>query len=259
MALNHAWRRPDELSITLLYSPLALYCLRRENATVFPAFHKNFTKAYRSGNTDAMPLQNRVTPAGEIVANPARGLFMGNRGILHDSDRRLHPTRRWTHKAWICCLCADKGRRRAVMTPGRYTELFFLDEATALAAGHRPCFECRREAATRFAAAWAQGNGSPRPSASEMDAILHGEWLNGKEKRRHPLPGPPETLPDGTMVAAGDEAFLVSGGRFRPWSFAGYGKPVAAPARLLLLTPPSTVNALRAGYPVSAHPSARAD
>jgi hypothetical protein len=118
-----------------------------------------------------MPLQNRVTPFGEIVAHPARGMVMGNRGILHDSGRRLHPTRRWTHKTWICCLCEFKGRHRAVMTPGRYTELFFLDEATALAAGHRPCFECRRADANQFAAAWAHGNGGPLPSAGDMDAF----------------------------------------------------------------------------------------
>jgi len=121
-------------------------------------------------------LQNRVTPFGEIVATPARGLSMGNRGILHDDRRRLG-RRRWTHKAWICCVTEFRGRRRQVMAPGRYTELFFLDEAVALAAGHRPCFECRRAAANAFAACW---GGEPR--APDMDRVLHAERLAGNRQ-----------------------------------------------------------------------------
>ncbi|MAZ19151.1 MAG: hypothetical protein CL535_22860 [Ahrensia sp.] len=206
-----------------------------------------------------MPLQNRVTPFGEIVAHPARGLFMGNRGILHISGRRLHPTRRWTHKTWICCLCEFKGRHRPVMTPGRYTELFFLDEAAALAAGHRPCFECRRADAKRFAAAWAQGNGGPLPSARDMDAVLHAERLDGKDKRLHRLTASPGALPDGAMVAADDRAWLVLDGRFLPWSFEGYGAAAGEPAGLSLLTPPSIIRALVAGYRPSLHPSASGD
>ena len=203
-----------------------------------------------------MPLQNRVTPFGEIVAHPARGMFMGNRGILHDSGRRLHPTRRWTHKTWICCLCDFRDRHRAVMTPGRYTELFFLDEATALAAGHRPCFECRRADAKRFVACWADGNGGPQPSARDMDTVLHAERLDGKYKRLHPSP---DALPDGAMVAAEDRAWLVLGGRFLPWSFEGFGAAAAEPSGLKLLTPPSIVRALAAGYRPALHPSAFGD
>ncbi|MAS05706.1 MAG: hypothetical protein CL534_13630 [Ahrensia sp.] len=206
-----------------------------------------------------MPLQNRVTPFGEIVAHPARGLFMGNRGILHDSDRRLHPTRRWAHKTWICCLCEFRGRHRTVMTPGRYTELFFLDEATALAAGHRPCFECRRADAKRFAAAWADGNDAPRPTARDMDTVLHAERLDGKTKRLHPLPVSPGELPDGAMVAAGERALLVLDGRLLPWSFDGYGPPSEPLSRMALLTPPSIVGALAAGYRPVLHPSASGD
>lgn len=206
-----------------------------------------------------MPLQNRVTPFGEIVAHPVRGMFMGNRGILHDSGRRLHPTRRWTHKAWICCLCDFKGRRRTPMTPGRYTELFFLDEATALAAGHRPCFECRRADAKRFAAAWAQGNGASPPPAKAIDAVLHAERLDGKARRLHPLPAASETLPDGTMVAAEDRAWLVSGGRLLRWSFEGYGAAAGIFPAPKLLTPPSIVRTLAAGYRPALHPSARGD
>jgi len=206
-----------------------------------------------------MPLQNRVTPFGEIVAHPARGLFMGNRGILHEAGRRLHPTRRWAHKAWICCLCEFRGRHRTVMTPGRYTELFFLDEATALAAGHRPCFECRRADARRFAAAWADGNGGLRPTARDMDTVLHAERLDGKTKRLHPLPASPDPLPDGAMVAAEGRAWLVRDGRFLPWSFEGYGAAADKLSSLSLLTPPSIVSALAAGYRPALHPSASGD
>jgi len=206
-----------------------------------------------------MPLQNRVTPFGEIVAHPARGMFMGNRGILHDSARHLHPARRWTHKSWICCLCAFKGRRRVPMTPGRYTELFFLDEATALAAGHRPCFECRRADAQRFTAAWSDGNGTSSPSAKDMDAVMHGERLDRRKKRLHPLPAPPGALPDGAMVADENGAYLVLNGELLPWSFDGYAPPVSDLSEPKLLTPPSIVGALAGGYRPALHPSARGD
>lgn len=208
-------------------------------------------------------LQNRVTPLGDIVANSARGMFMGNRGILHDpSTRTLHPTRRWTTKAWITCVCAFKGRHRDVMgangPAGKagWTELFFLDEATALSAGHRPCFECRRADALRFQAAWATGNGGRKPKASEMDAILHTERLDGRKKRLHPLSGPAEDLPDGTMVTDGKDALLLRNGRAWRWSFSGYSSPKAPPDNLRLLTPPSTVRALRAGYAPVIHSTA---
>ncbi|WP_421853850.1 hypothetical protein [Oricola sp.] len=202
-----------------------------------------------------MPLQNRVNPFGEIVAHPARGALTGNRGVLHDPESRsLHPIRRWTGKAWICCVCDFRGRRRDVMGfNGRHggagwTELFFLDEATALAAGHRPCFYCRRADAQRFQAAWNAGDGGPEPKAPQMDTVLHGERLDGRTKRRHPLPGAALALPDGTMVAAGGDALLMYGGRAWRWSFDGYQVLPALPADLTLLTPPSTVRAFAAGY-----------
>ena len=120
-----------------------------------------------------MPLQNRVTPRGDIVATPARGTLTGNRGILHDAGRQLGAAR-WRHHRWICCRLDFKGRRRAVMAPGRYTELFFLDEATALAAGHRPCWECRREAFQDFQSAWRCAfGGADDVGAAAMDRILH--------------------------------------------------------------------------------------
>lgn len=213
-----------------------------------------------------MALQNRITAFGEIVAHPARGLFTGNRGILHDPQTRtLHPRKRWTTKAWIICVCAFKGRHREVMgRNGRnggagWTELFFLDEATALAAGHRPCFECRRADARAFRAAWTAGNGGESPKAPAMDAVLHAERLDGRAKRLHPLPCAPKDLSDGTMIADGGRAFLVRRDRLLEWSLEGYRPITSPPAGLRLLTPPSTVAALAAGYRPVLHPTAAGD
>jgi hypothetical protein len=145
-----------------------------------------------------MPLQNRVDPFGELNAVPARGLLLGNRGgRIHNDDRRL-TRQRWTSRAWICCRLAFKGRHRTVWGKS-YTELFFLDEPTALAAGHRPCFECRRADALAFAVAWARGHDvRAPPRAGEMDAVLHAQRLDGRTKRRHraALDG----LPDGAIM-----------------------------------------------------------
>src|SRR5437870_2829078 len=160
-----------------------------------------------------MPLQNRVTPLGEIVATAQRGLFTGNRGIIHDPATKTLLNRRWATKAWIICLCEFRGRRREVMATRSWTELFFLDEATALAAGHRPCFYCRRDDANRFRAAWEKGNGVADIRAREMDAVLHRERLERGKKRLHPLPIPVAQLPDGAMVQRGQESFLIVQGR----------------------------------------------
>ena len=189
------------------------------------------------------PLQNRVDPFGELHAIAARGALMGNRGgKFHRPDQTLG-ARRWASKQWIACLCAFKGRRRAVWGEG-YTELFFLDEVTALAAGHRPCFECRRADAEAFRAAFSDGR---RLSAPEMDAILHAERLDGARKRWREAAF--DDLPDGCIVALEDRAFAVRGDALAPWSFAGYGPPRQRPrGRALVLTPPSILRALRAGY-----------
>src|SRR6201999_4200937 len=144
-----------------------------------------------------MPLQNRVTPTGDIIATPHRGLFTGNRGIIHDPATKTL-TRRWAGKAWLTCVCEFRGRRRVVMGGRSWTELFFLDEATALSAGHRPCFFCRRDDALKFRAAWEQGNGASGVLAPEMDAVLHRERLVDGNKRLHALPMPLRQLPDGT-------------------------------------------------------------
>ncbi|RNC96390.1 hypothetical protein [Oceaniradius stylonematis] len=196
-----------------------------------------------------MTLQNRVTPFGVIIATKARGAFMGNRGIIHNADTKtLHSMRRWTLKAWLICLCDFKGRRRPVMGKGSYTELFFLDEATALAAGHRPCFECRRADAQAFSAAFAKGTGLAVPKASAMDRILHAERLDGRAKRLHPMPAAADRLPDGAMLASGTDALLVAARRPWRWSPEGYRRMDQWPENLTMLTPPSTMAALAAGY-----------
>ena len=202
-----------------------------------------------------MPLQNRVTPFGEIIAVSDRGLFTGNRGILHDPATRTL-RRRWASKSWLTCLCAFKGRRRTVMAPGRWTELFSLDEATALAAGHRPCFHCRRKDAEAFRAAWATGNGGLAPKAAEMDAMLHGERLSGREKRVHPLDRPIPGLPDGAMIGVGETSFVVVAEGVRRWTPSGYIATTVAPGGAMLLTPPSILRVLAAGYRPRLHPSA---
>ncbi len=202
-----------------------------------------------------MPLQNRVTPTGDIVATPHRGMFTGNRGIIHDPATKTL-TRRWASKAWLTCVCEFRGRRRAVMGGRSWTELFFLDEATALAAGHRPCFFCRRDDAGAFRAAWQQGNGVGHVLAREIDEVLHRERLASGSKRLHPLAAGLQPLPDGAMVQQASESYLIVGGRTLLWSPAGYGPAPHALRSAMLLTPPSTLRALSAGYAPVLHPSA---
>lgn len=202
-----------------------------------------------------MPLQNRVTPFGEIVAISQRGLFTGNRGILHDPASKTLLGKRWATKAWIICECAYKDRRRVVMGGRSWTELFFLDEAIALAAGHRPCFFCRRGAAERFRQCWASEKGGARPSAGEMDVVLHGERLDRRQKRLHPITAPLAALPDGAVVAAGGAAYTLCAGRAYRWTEAGYARPERLTNADGLLTPPSTIGALMAGYRPVLHPA----
>ncbi|CAN7358731.1 hypothetical protein LJR220_003193 [Bradyrhizobium sp. LjRoot220] len=205
-----------------------------------------------------MPLQNRVTPSGDIVADPHRGLFTGNRGIIHDPATRTLLKKRWATPAWITCVCEFRGKRRQVMGTRSWTELFFLDEATALAAGHRPCFFCRRDDANRFRAAWQEGNGVVDVRARDIDAVLHRERLEKGQKRLHRLPMPLEKLPDGAMVQAGEESFLIVEGRALRWSMAGYREASDAIGDAMVLTPPSTLRAMGAGYRPVLHPSAGA-
>jgi hypothetical protein len=203
-----------------------------------------------------MPLQNRVTPTGDITATPHRGMFTGNRGIIHNPATKTL-TRRWAGKAWITCVCEFRGRRREVMGSRSWTELFFLDEATAFAAGHRPCFFCRRDDANRFRAAWQEGNGVTNILAREMDAVLHDERLEARAKRLHQLSSPLEELPDGAMLQQGAGSYLIVQGRALLWSAAGYRQAENAFQDATLLTPPSTLRALSAGYRPVLHPSAQ--
>jgi len=206
-----------------------------------------------------MPLQNRVDPYGALHAVAARGLFTGNRGVIHDPAKKALLGRRWSTKAWIICdLVHPKAARREVMgrnAPGGgagWTELFFLDEVTAFAAGHRPCFCCRRAAANAFAAAFARGQGRERIAAPEMDRTLHNERLASGGSPTLLAPSEVRALPDGAMVAYGPKAFAVKEGKLLPWTFAGYGAARAScrglPPQADLVTPPAAVAALRAGY-----------
>ena len=195
-----------------------------------------------------MPLQNRVRPDGEIVATGQRGLFMGNRGGRRHDDRRRLETRRWASNAWICCRTSFNDRQRQVMGSG-YTELFFLDEATALAAGHRPCFECRHQDAVLFAEAWNAVRGlTGRARAADMDDILHAQrLLPDGGKRLHTIAS--SDVPDGVFVLATGISKLCYGGRLWFWTEAGYATPMPAAAGWVeALTPPAIIAVLGAGY-----------
>lgn len=198
-----------------------------------------------------MPLQNRVLATGEIVADPARGLYMGNRGILHDDHKRLGPAR-WRHKAWIICVLKHKDWHREVMRPGNYTELFFLDEAVALAAGHRPCKLCRHTAYLAYARAAGHTGSAP-----DLDARLHAERALPRrfEQRRHRAGI--ATLPDGAILLDGTPK-LVLGQTLRPVRPHGYGPPEPRPGsgEVTVLTPPTSLKALDGGYLPVLHSSA---
>ena len=208
-----------------------------------------------------MPLPNRVTPFGEIVAVPERGSFMGNRGRIHTEQRKLK-TRHWDRKAWITCLLQFKGRHRQMMSPSTYTELFFLDEATAFAAGHRPCGECRRSDAKRFKNLWLEVNGrllqGKTGTMSNMDEVLHSERIarDGTVRRWEARLS---ELPDGAMVLVDDPraAFLLQESSLYLWSPAGYveRKTVPSGRSVTVLTPPSVTRVLAAGYRPVVHPS----
>ena len=208
-----------------------------------------------------MTLQNRVTPFGEIVADPARGTLMGNRGCLHDDHRQLM-NRRWTMRAWVTCWLSFRGRHRQVMKPGRYTELFFLDEPTALAAGHRPCGECRREHFKQFLDAWRIGNSMADAALKDIDLLLHAHRTATRPPRQIRHRAALRNLPDCAMIAAPwDErlACLVWGDALLQWSAAGYGKPHRrGHGEVTVLTPAGTVAALHTGYSPLVHPSAAA-
>jgi hypothetical protein len=214
-----------------------------------------------------MPLQNRVDPFGEISAVAARGTMMGNRGgCFHTGARMLLPRRCWVSRRWIVCVLEFRGRHRRVMAPGRYTELFFLDEATALAAGHRPCFECRRADHERFKQAWLRGNPFQRfandVSIDVIDRVLHAERL-GPDRAKQTYRAWLGELPDGVFVTTDSypqTPCLIVGGALWPWGFGGYTepRPLRRGAGVTVLTPRSTVAAIAAGYAPLLHPSVAA-
>ncbi len=203
-----------------------------------------------------MPLQNRVDPFGELFAERSRGLLMGNRGGRIHTDERTLAKRRWVSPQWICCRLEFNARHRRVWDDS-YTELFFLDEVTALAAGHRPCFECRRKDADNFAELWARTRGLPvRSLAPEMDKALHAERLDGHAKRLHRRKI--ERLPDGAMVTLeGEGAFAVRDGVLLHWTPQGYDAARPLPRDAVdVLTPPSILSVLAAGYRPQWHSTA---
>jgi len=202
------------------------------------------------------PLQNRVTPLSELIADPARGLVYGNRGCLHDETGRIR--RRYNGRLWIACRLEFKGwHRHPLLQPGRFTELFFLDEATAFAAGHRPCALCSREDYNRFGEIWRTRHPAQR-KAVEIDAQLHGERLDARAQRQHEAWL--DDLPDGAFVLADGAPHLVLGRELLPWTPAGYGaRRPRGRGRTTLITPPSLVHVLRAGWQGAVpliHPSA---
>jgi hypothetical protein len=205
---------------------------------------------------DERPARNRVTPLGDVVAIPLRGAWTGNRGILHSGREivRFHAS-----DLWITCALRFRGRWREQWQPHHFTWLFFHDEAVSFAAGHRPCAECRRESYNAYRAAWAEGLGGDVPSAKAMNRQLHGERIvRGTHRRR--LHGASWTdLPDGTFVRLDDSPAVVVGDELVEWAHAGYGTRRARPTRgsAEVITPPSTVAALRAGYPLQIDAAAR--
>lgn len=203
-------------------------------------------------------LQNRVNPFGEIFVTGARGAWMGNRGQLHGSGKTI--LRPFKLKAWLICLLVFKNRNRQVMSPNQYTELFFLDEATAFAAGHRPCFECRRTDYELFKNSWLSGNPefgfTSKTSIQQIDQILHAERID-KQGKKQVFTARLQELPRGSFILWGGKPFLVCGKKIRPWTPFGYGDAIELSPEfpVSVLTPKSSVNAFRKGYGPQIHPS----
>jgi hypothetical protein len=242
--------------------PSVIWSIAEDDATIPATGHGLEAPIQRIPEEPTMPRRNRVTPFGDVIATPERGTMMGNRGILHDPDGRVR--RPWQVKRWLLCVLEFRGRHRTVMAPNRYTELFFLDEATGLAAGHRPCFECRRKGFLAFRDAWAAGNRpTMRPEtigADLMDHQLHTERV-GPDRSKRTFTADLDELPDGVFVKLGDAdggACLVWRDNLLDWSAGGYtGRRRRSRGRVVsVLTPRSTVAAIRAGYVPEVHPSA---
>lgn len=209
-----------------------------------------------------MPLQNRVDPWGRLHAVSARGTLLGNRGVLHNARKEVIANS--ARKGWVTCRLEFEGRRREVFSAGSYSELFFLDEATAFSAGHRPCAECRRARYNEFKSAWVKANPglvrSANPPITEIDKVMHAERARrGGDKVT--FEAPLADLPPGTFIELAGEALLVWGGSLLRWTFAGYAgfSPVSAPMDpVCVLTPRSLVQMFRSGFVPSVHTSAAA-
>jgi hypothetical protein len=215
-------------------------------------------RGYSAQYISGVPERNRVTPMGDIVAIPLRGAWTGNRGIVHAGHEivRFH-----AGDLWITCALEFRGRWREQWLPHRWTHLYFHDEAVSFAAGHRPCGECRRESYRAYRAAWAGGLGTGLPSAAYMNRQLHAERIVRGSHRRRLHAASWADLPDGAFVlpdTPGAPA-VVAGGELITWTHNGYGtrRPRPRHGEARLITPPSTVAALRAGYPVQIDPTAR--
>jgi hypothetical protein len=196
-------------------------------------------------------LQNRVDPFGNLIKTKARGAWMGNRGLLHNSDQQI--IRPFKLNAWITCVLEFKDRKRPVMAPDRYTELFFLDEATSFAAGHRPCAECRRYDFNLFKSSWLLGNAeygfNKKTPIQKIDQVLHKERI-GLDKSKIIFREISDRIPNGSFVSIHNEAYLVFNQEIFRWTPSGYEKGIALPNKtgLDVLTPKSIINAFNAGY-----------
>ncbi|CAN5899300.1 hypothetical protein BH11BAC4_BH11BAC4_09450 [soil metagenome] len=196
-------------------------------------------------------LQNRVDPFGNLIKTAARGSWTGTRGVIHNDEQEI--IRPFKLKAWITCRLAFKGRKRKMMSPNKYTELFFLDEATAFAAGHRPCCECRREDFNKFKSAWLKGNPEYgfdiKTSIEYIDKIIHRERID-KHKAKQTSESDIDSIPNGSFIAFNNEPYIIAGGKFFLWTSFGYERAVVLPkpGKLAVLTPGSIVNTFRAGY-----------
>lgn len=204
-----------------------------------------------------MSLQNRVNPEGKLCFSSARGTLMGNRGCLHDGNKQIVSNSK--RDAWVTCLLNFQGRQRSIMEPGSYTEIFFLDEVTAFAAGHRPCATCRRERYDAFMAAWSRGNRQGvKTLAGDVDKQMKLDRAPKARVRVDSING----LPDGAMIQHGESGtyYAVRRGQLYPWGFFGYETPVSASSvkgLMTILTPACTINALNSGYVATFHSSAK--
>jgi hypothetical protein len=238
----------NTIPTSLCFSITSVLSQHRASVASFPVGDLRYNRA--------MSLQNRVDPWGELFVSPTRGTLLGNRGGKFHRDDRTLGARRHVTRAWICCRLEFKGRQRNVWGRG-YTELFFLDEVTALAAGHRPCFECRRHDAQSFADGWARARKlRTRPRAVEMDEILHAERLVGRAKRTHRMPI--GDLPDGAVIAIDDAAWAVRDRLLLRWSPSGYDARKRRPKKITIdvLTPPAILRVLKSGFRPLWHPTA---